>query len=111
VNNQTLKTDHSALQSNFEKLAKEVEELQNNNEKLCEDNTRLCEDNEQLCKDLFDIKAMHEKQVLRLGIELQSQRIKSDSLEVKLDHCKTSLRRTADYMTWWRILQQYVVVV
>lgn len=78
---------------------------------LSEENDKLYEDNDKLCEDILTLTDIHEKQVHQLSFELQSQRIHSESVEAKLDSCRTTLRRTADYMSWWRILQQYVVVV
>ena len=48
--------------------------------------------------------------VARINMELHSYRIRAETLTLKLEKAKKSLRRKDDYMSWWRILQVKIIM-
>ena len=43
-------------------------------------------------------------------MELHSYRIRAETLTLKLENAKKSLRRKDDYISWWRILQVKIIM-
>ena len=82
------------------------EEITARNQLSCENRT-LRETADRLCEDIMQIKIKQEEKIQML----EDEKIRSQNLSRKLDRCKTNLRRTNDYLSWLRILDQYVVIV
>ena len=74
---------------------------------LVSENKKLRETADQLCEDILQIKLKQEEKMALL----ENEKTRSENLSRKLDRVKTTLRRTNDYLSWLRILDQYVVIV
>ena len=82
------------------------EEITARNQLSCENQT-LRETADRLCEDIMQIKMKQDEKMQML----EDEKTRSQNLSRKLDRCKTNLRRTNDYLSWLRILDQYDVIV